>query len=308
MTAKPSTCSVRLYERLWTAAEIKADRDMIHSLNTQATLFRVSARASEQVLHTGPLSIKTVRWGKTVYRFGNQSITVHPGQMLLVPDAARYTTHIGLDGAQVVTLYFPRRLVADAVAAISLPAERLLDGASVDSRSMAGFAPHLRKPDGDVCRLLDSLARSKSPERLSDLTMDALEMTVRLALEAVKAVSRVPATRDSVKRELFRRASLARDQIEDSLPRDIPLTDLANTACLSAFHLHRVFKSAFRETPADMVRRRRVERASELLLSSNRPVSEIARAVGFVSESSFSRRFRAATGFSPSVFRENART
>jgi AraC family transcriptional regulator len=172
---------------------------------------------------------------------------------------------------------------------------------------MAGFAPHHRKPSGYVCRLLDSLASSQCPERLADLSMDALEATVRLALDAMEAVARAPAARVSVKHELFRRASLARDQIEDSLSCDIPLSELANTACLSAFHLHRVFKSVFCETPADMIRRRRMERARELLLSSDRPVSEIAGAVGFLSESSFSRRFRGSVGVSPSAFRKTAR-
>ena len=103
-----------------------------------------------------------------------------------------------------------------------------------------------------------------------------------------------------------RRASLARDHVEQNLERDVALASLAKIACLSPFHLHRVFKAAFGETPAAMRRRRRIEQARGLLARTRRPVAEIARAVGFESESAFSRSFRALSGASPTAFRNAA--
>ena len=49
----------------------------------------------------------------------------------------------------------------------------------------------------------------------------------------------------------------------------------------------------------------RLERARELLYRTDRPLKQIAAAVGFRNEKSFSRAFRARTGVSPGEFREN---
>lgn len=45
--------------------------------------------------HGGPLSLKTVRSGQTVYLMGKREYAVVPGRILLVPPGERYTTHIG---------------------------------------------------------------------------------------------------------------------------------------------------------------------------------------------------------------------
>jgi len=260
----------------------------------------------EAIAHAGPLSLKTVRRGRTVYGFGHRQIAIGPGQMLLAPSSARYTTKVGEEGANLVSLYFPEHLVADAVAALALPSGRVLDGARADMDPIRDFVPHRRTAGVRMQAVLESLSRRQCQDHLGDLAMDALRLTVALALSAIGATGRAPAARSCVRRELFRRASLARDHVEQNLERDVALASLAKIACLSPFHLHRVFKAAFGETPAAMRRRRRIEQARGLLARTRRPVAEIARAVGFESESAFSRSFRALSGASPTAFRNAA--
>jgi AraC family transcriptional regulator len=149
------------------------------------------------------------------------------------------------------------------------------------------------------------LARGGSADRLEDAALDALAGIASLAVEAAGQRSRAPAARAPVRAELFQRACLARDQIEDSPGQAVPLADLAAAACLSPFHLHRVFRSVFGETPFEMGRRRRIERAKALLARRRTPVAEVAAATGFESESAFSRSFRAVTGMSPSAYRRS---
>jgi AraC-like DNA-binding protein len=294
---------VRVYDRFWTPAEVAGDREAIASLNGETTLFRMSIASAEQAEHAGPLSLKTVCRGRSVYSFGRQNLSLVPGQMLLVPPRVRYRTRVGIEGADIVTLYFPRCLVRDAVAMFDLAFERILEGATGDPDLLEGFAPHRRLADRHATAILGALAKTRGGPRLTDLAMAALETTVRLGLEAMRSTARIPAARKSVRRELFRRAALARDFIEDHGGREVCLAALAEVACLSPFHLHRVFTASFAETPADMARRRRVEKAQALLAASAQPIAAVGRAVGFESQSAFSRTFRALTGISPSAFR-----
>ena len=53
-----------------------------------------------------------------------------------------------------------------------------------------------------------------------------------------------------------------------------------------------------------IVEQLRIEHAERLLLTSRRPVQEVARQVGFADASSFSRAFRKATGLTPMALRE----
>ena len=82
----------------------------------------------------------------------------------------------------------------------------------------------------------------------------------------------------------------------------IDLDRLAAEAGFSKFHFARVFKDTFRETPANYLTRRRVERAKDLLRSANLTVTEVCMLVGFSSPGSFSARFSELVGMSPSDF------
>ena len=77
---------------------------------------------------------------------------------------------------------------------------------------------------------------------------------------------------------------------------------LATLLNLSARSLHRQLKDegATLQALKDEVRR---ERASELLLRTNRPVKQVAEAAGFLNEKSFIRAFKGWTGLAPGEFR-----
>jgi AraC-like DNA-binding protein len=99
----------------------------------------------------------------------------------------------------------------------------------------------------------------------------------------------------------------ARERIEREYARDLTVAELARTARCSAFHFIRSFKSAFGLTPGRFLRRRRLERARELLTSTPLPVTEVCDAVGYGSLGTFSREFRRETGESPTAYRRRTR-
>jgi AraC-like DNA-binding protein len=93
------------------------------------------------------------------------------------------------------------------------------------------------------------------------------------------------------------------DYIESHLAEKLSLAAIAAQVNLSPFHFSRCFKHTLGISLGNFVAHRRIERASMLLLTSRRPLAEIALSVGFDSQASFTRRFQRETGLPPGRFR-----
>lgn len=78
-------------------------------------------------------------------------------------------------------------------------------------------------------------------------------------------------------------------------------------AGLSTFHFIRAFRASVGQTPHQYLRRRRIERACELLATTPVSVTDICDAAGFQSLGSFSSLFRRLTGESPAQYRARRR-
>lgn len=107
--------------------------------------------------------------------------------------------------------------------------------------------------------------------------------------------------------ETFRRLCRSRDYMADSLGERIKLADAAEVACFSPFHYQRMFGQAFGETPHEFLKRRRLEKAKQLLASSNREITEVCLEVGYESLGSFSSLFRSTYGMPPQEYRRTLR-
>lgn len=101
-------------------------------------------------------------------------------------------------------------------------------------------------------------------------------------------------------RAIIRRA-IAR--IEAGLDEALDLEALAADAALSPLHFHHVFRGIAGETPLEMHRRLRLERAARQLVETTRPVTMIAFDARYETHESFTRAFRKAFAASPSEFR-----
>ena len=74
---------------------------------------------------------------------------------------------------------------------------------------------------------------------------------------------------------------------------------------VSRFHFARSFKTTFGVSPRQYILRRRIERARDLLLSSDLPTTEIATLSGFGGPMQFATAFRKYVGLSPSQYRRH---
>ncbi|WP_076859611.1 helix-turn-helix domain-containing protein [Bradyrhizobium mercantei] len=96
--------------------------------------------------------------------------------------------------------------------------------------------------------------------------------------------------------------------VESNLEGDISLDRLASIACLSRFHFARAFKQSVGQSPHRYVNARRLGRAKALLIEADRPLVDIAFALGFSSQANFARAFKQATGLAPGQFRREAQS
>ena len=86
---------------------------------------------------------------------------------------------------------------------------------------------------------------------------------------------------------------------------DEPLTPhrLAEMACYSLQHFHRVFRAVVGESVMDHIRRMRLEKAAYRLKASREPVGSIALDAGYAAQEAFTRIFQAYFGIGPRMFR-----
>jgi AraC-like DNA-binding protein len=95
----------------------------------------------------------------------------------------------------------------------------------------------------------------------------------------------------------------ARKFIEQHSGEELSLSEVAKAVNISANHLSEKFKQVTGVNFVDYVARARFEKARDILLNSNRRISEIAFAVGFQSLSQFNRVFKKLSGKSPTEHR-----
>ncbi|MFC5431230.1 helix-turn-helix domain-containing protein [Paraburkholderia denitrificans] len=95
-----------------------------------------------------------------------------------------------------------------------------------------------------------------------------------------------------------------RDYIDAHLGEPLTLGALAEIACLSEYHLARMFRTSFGQPPHAWIAAQRLERARALLRSTAQPLVQIAAECGYANASHFSHRFRDAFGAAPNTFRQ----
>jgi transcriptional regulator GlxA family with amidase domain len=80
------------------------------------------------------------------------------------------------------------------------------------------------------------------------------------------------------------------------------IEDLCDALGMSRAQIYRKFKSLIDKTPHDYLRSYRLQKAKQLLLTTNLNVSEVAYRTGFKNISHFSRSFSKVFGKNPSVY------
>ncbi len=102
-------------------------------------------------------------------------------------------------------------------------------------------------------------------------------------------------------------SSQIRQMIEEQYTSpDFSISNIADSFDVSVAYVSYLFKNETGENVSDYVWNLRLEKAKDLLLTTDMSVDNISVSVGYVSTSSFRRKFKQDTGLTPSQFRTKA--
>ena|SRR5579872_2510031 len=104
--------------------------------------------------------------------------------------------------------------------------------------------------------------------------------------------------------------SLAVEQVIQTMRAQVSeplsLEEMAEIACLSPFHFHRMFRSITGIPPGEFLAALRLEAAKRLLLTTSLSVTDVCFDLGYTSLGTFTSRFKQLTGFAPLQLRHVA--
>lgn len=99
------------------------------------------------------------------------------------------------------------------------------------------------------------------------------------------------------------RLSRVCDYIHDNLDEPLDLDNLAQIACLSPWHWHRIYRAVYGETVTATIKRLRLHRAASDLVQTDWSLESIAKRAGYSNIQSFNRTFKKVYDLPPGKFR-----
>jgi AraC-like DNA-binding protein len=95
-----------------------------------------------------------------------------------------------------------------------------------------------------------------------------------------------------------------KDYIDQNYPDDLTLASIAEVFHINPYYLSHLFKEQIGFSPMQYLIRRRIGEAQSLLIHSDRPVKDIATAVGFNHLNNFHNSFQKMVGMAPGRYRK----
>jgi AraC-like DNA-binding protein len=144
----------------------------------------------------------------------------------------------------------------------------------------------------------DLLVQHRTPDA-PHAALAAQGALLRLLAEISRCARSAPA-RAAVSAGIARAQAFAAERLAD----DPPVAAMARAAGLAPSRFHARFLDETGESPAEWVRRLRLDRAKRLLATGERPVTDIAFDLGYPTSQYFATVFRRYTGLTPRQYRE----
>ena len=258
-----------------------------------------------------PLSLKCMSNGRALYRFGRAEVAVDDGGYLILNNRQPYSIEIRSPTlVETFVLWFPQGWAEEVSQSITQPAKKVMDNTPGGLTTNVSFFERYTRHDNVVSPRARALyAALKSPHAIDDCWLEEKLRDLLASMLASQGplkneIAQLPAIRASTREELWRRVNLARDFLHAHLNDSVSLSEIAAVACLSPFHLLRVFQGAFGQTPHQYLNHCRLERAKFLLEKTPIPVTAICLECGFTSLGSFSTLFHKQCGMSPRQWRQ----
>ena len=234
-------------------------------------------------------SVKLVLEGEELYEIDGRKIRIRPGQFLYLDGGADC---IGTNRTDTTGLCL--MLPIDGQASADWPTDPVLGRAVALSARTSAMGQALLHYGRAIAR--DSALGTRIADEIVARVRGALAEPLAASCAAM---SNLKAAKASTRRELFQRLERARNHLHEHDDRNVALSELAEVARLSQFHLARYFKLAFGSSPIAYHRRLRLERAAGLLAGGSSSVAQAAEAAGYSDATALSHAFRRQFGAAP---------
>lgn len=171
-----------------------------------------------------------------------------------------------------------------------------------DGASPFGDAFRLTTADGTLSRQLRDVAArlaldpASGPAIAEQVIQQAAAGLEVLTRQLAPRLMRIDAARPATRRDLLEKMEAVRRYLHDHPHRSVPLSELADVAAMSPFHLARTFRAVFDVAPADYHRRLRIQMADRELTRGHLSLGQVAVRFGFSEASSFCRAYRRILG------------
>ncbi len=214
--------------------------------------------------------------GETVYRFGNDTVTVKAGDILFLAKGGIYSMDVKSEEYRFIFADFDFTETAPCKYEVfEMQSARAVE--SMFRRMLEKWRQRRTAAKEDCLAILYSIYA----EIIRDESAAYLPPSKRVRLEsAVQYIS------------------------ENFADEKLTVESAAKAAGMSESHFRRLFKSAYRLSPIKYINLMRIERAKELIRYTNESFSDIAAEVGFANLYYFSRMFKKEVGCTPSEFKE----
>ncbi len=259
-------------------------------------------------LHTGPLTLKFSFKGEEYFATKERSYRVTPQTYLILNNGQKYSARIQSETeVETLSVFFKPKFAEEVLTSLILGDDDILGEANPPEQPV-NFIEMLYEHDTTLYPFLFKFRMASKvgyddqqwlDEELYLLLKCLLEIHRKIGLD----IHRIPAVKKSTRVEAYRRIIKAKDYLDDNFTKDIKIEDAAKEACMSPFHFLRMFKTIFEETPYQYITRNRINKAFDLILRSDMPITEVCLEVGFNSLSSFSWLVKQKYGMSPELMR-----
>lgn len=232
----------------------------------------------------------------------SKAFTLKPGQfnMLYSAELESNMSHID-DRSEIFSLQLTpdcfAQLTGEGSVAFAALAENMV------TKKPALFSRHWLPMNATMeCCIADILECPFTGDlRKMYLHSKAVEMFVLFAHAAAQREVTIDSKLKSADRD---KLYFVRDYLLQQYAHPLTLTGVARTAGLNEFRLKQGFKELFNTSVIDFLINHRLEKARELLLNTDKSISEVAYETGYSSAGYFSKAFRKKFGVSPGAINQ----
>ncbi|MED2972308.1 AraC family transcriptional regulator [Fictibacillus sp. B-59209] len=255
----------------------------------------------------GQLSIKTFRYGRALYKTNRGFFAVEEGRYLLLNEGA-YTIAIEEETeVESFCLFFRKGLAEEVLRTLKADSDNLLSDPFKPLNSVDFFEktyPFSSALSTQIDYFRGNMTTKSDPLWKEEQFQQLMETIVREQFHAVMETEALPSLKMGTREELYRRISTAHEYIRAFYQQPVTLQQISQAAFLSTNHLLRNYSAIYGCTPHQHVTALRIEKAKQLLMKTEKTMTDIAFNLGFETPASFSKMFKQHAGISPLQFRK----